>query len=58
MDRQNQSTDLETITGRSYEWRIETDVSVRILDAMLTHSIMVQKIYNVCHFSLGIIALL
>lgn len=58
MDRQNQSTDLETITGRSYEWRIESDVSVRILDAMLTHSIMVQKRCDFCHFSLGIIAVL
>lgn len=29
--------------GKSYAWRIETAVSVRILDAVLTNSIMVQK---------------
>lgn len=58
MDRQNQSTYLKTVTAKNYEWRIETDVSVRILDAIFINYIMVQKIHNFSPFSLGMIAFL
>lgn len=31
--------------GKNYKWSIETDISVRILDAKLTNSIIVQKTF-------------
>lgn len=42
--------------SKSFEWRVEADVSIIILDAMLTHSVMVQNICTFSQFSLGFIA--
>lgn len=58
MHRQNKNTYLQTVMAKDYEWRIEVDFSVRILDAMFTKSLMVPKMCSFSLFSLGIIALL